>query len=566
MAVSAASTRRANLIQATRQASSRVPWGAGVGARKQEQGANAAATVGADPVESEADRAARIAQAARRRRRQETRERKARSDAIIAAALGGGGDSSSRRKKVSGVNSAAAYVDMLNAAAQGTPRRRGHGATPERPSWDTRVEQQRCRGYRSLESRGKNLDARPSARKVPKVYDRAALRLQLQEAARLEDAERNRKAKTAPPTIGRAVEGDGGPMPGGLATARLPSIRKGGPPPPVRKAQSAAAASGKRVQWKPTSSSPTRDRLPPKQAFQSPGASPSYNLNASEASASASPDSLPAMGSPQRLRQSNKYTSEALEHLRLADTRGRLSFDDWVQRKAARKQEEKRAAAKSRRKAMMKERQWIKEHSRAARKIFRQHRGRDISVRCIQRWWRRVWLRRVMSKLRLVKTMTTEDYIKRFGSSPDDTWLHFRQRLDMAEQARLTELEREERRRAELLEKAKKQRAKTRWSKTASKKAAIIDHDRTRIKAAVRATRQKTTYIWNESLEKKQEAKPPPPPEEKEDSGEDYESEEDEAVKAGLKIRRQKPQIATIIGGIKRKKSGKKKNGVTFMA
>ena len=40
-----------------------------------------------------------------------------------------------------------------------------------------------------------------------------------------------------------------------------------------------------------------------------------------------------------------------------------------------------------------------------------------------------------MSKLRLVKTMTTEDYIKRFGSSPDDTWLHFRQRLDMAEQA-----------------------------------------------------------------------------------------------------------------------------------
>ena len=82
----------------------------------------------------------------------------------------------------------------------------------------------------------------------------------------------------------------------------------------------------------------------------------------------------------------------------------------------------------------------------------------------------------------------------------------------------------------------------------------------------MRATRQKTTYIWNESLENKQEAKPPPPPEEKEDSGEDYESEEDEAVKAGLKIRRQKPQIATIIGGIKRKKSGKKKNGVTFMA
>ena len=77
-------------------------------------------------------------------------------------------------------------------------------------------------------------------------------------------------------------------------------------------------------------------------------------------------------------------------------------------------------------------------------------------------------------------------------------------------------LEREERRRAELLEKAKKQRAKTRWSKTASKKAAIIDHDRTRIKAAVRAPRQKTTYIWNESLENKQEAKPPPPPEEKE--------------------------------------------------
>lgn len=342
----------------------------------------------------------------------------------------------------------------------------GQRARALRPEWDDRavaaVPVHRRGGQRSPRSRGSQLDARPPVRTGPKRYDRSALAKN--------DAANVRQTKAAPTAVGReddvgsdrASEAADGTRRSADGSASLPRIAT--PPPPPR--EDAMNEDLGRAGASPSDAASAVHAT----AVQSAG--PRAAIDDEEA---APGTELGRTGEPGPPLYRSMSTGQRAWRRSVAKVRGALTFEKWMKEKAESKRKAATEAQRKQSREMEVERQWIHDHSKRTREICRAETIKDRSAHAIQQWWRKVGIKRLLWKLRAIKKMDTDEFIRKYGQHPDDVWLAFRKRLDRMAEAQERELERESLHEARLAQLAIQERAEARGSTTRPRKEAVVD-------------------------------------------------------------------------------------------